>query len=59
MVQKWPAVKFGRMKKVSLSKEVLTKTDFVYVLSNLTAGLFEPVEVQRHNIPHFKGLISG
>ena len=27
-------------KKVRLSKEALTKTDFVYVLSTLTAGHF-------------------
>ena len=27
-------------KKVRLSKEVLTKTDFVYALSTLTAGHF-------------------
>ena len=33
-------LKVEEQKKVRLSKEVLTKTDFVYVLSTLTAGHF-------------------
>ena len=40
VVQKLPAVKFGSTKKVRLSKDFLTKTDFFPVLSNLTAGNF-------------------
>ena len=44
--------------EIRLSKEVLSKTDIVFVLSTLTAGHFiEPVGIQRHNVPHFKGLI--
>ena len=41
LVPKWPAVKVRRTKKkVRLSKEALTTTDFVYALSTLTAGHF-------------------
>ena len=32
--------KLEERKKVRLSKEVLTKTDFIYILSTLTAGHF-------------------
>ena len=37
--------KLEEQKKVRLSKEALTKTDFVYTLSTLTAGHFGTIGI--------------
>ena len=54
LVTKWPAIKVGRMKKTSV---LLLKRMFFLFCQLWRLAILEPVGVQRHNVPHFKGLI--
>ena len=54
MVSKWPAVKVGGIKKTSV---LLVKRTFFSIVQLSRLVFLEPLGVQRHNVPHFKGLI--
>ena len=54
LVQKWPAVKVERSTKTSV---LLLKWTFFSFFQLWRLAIFEPLGVQRHNVPHFKGLI--
>ena len=54
LVLKWQAVKFEVSKKMSV---LAVKRTLFFIFKIWRLAILEPVEVQRHNVPHFKVLI--